>query len=622
MKKILALAMLLYSWKTQAQDHLYVPRDIEAAFQNQTRSKSGLPGSKYWQNTANYNLDIEFNPTNRLLSGVANITYFNNSPDTLKEIVFKLYPNLYQAGAMRVYPIEKEDITDGMKIETMKINQSPQSMKEVSIMGTNMFVPVKGLLPHDSLHFEIHYNYTLNKKSHIRTGAIDDNSFFIAYFFPRIAVYDDIDGWNKIPYLGTYEFYNDFAHFDTHITVPQDYAIWATGDLQNGRDMYRPNILSKLAQAEKSDTTIDVITPDELSKKLVTTDKKEHSFHFIADNVTDFVFALSDHYQWQSSSVMVDSTTKRRTRVDAVFNPSHPSYDHVIGEARNTVNLMSHYLPKWPYPYPHETVFDGLDKMEYPMMVNDVPVTDTLGSFTLTSHEIFHTMFPFYMGINETKYGWMDEGWATVGEWILTEKVFNGAIDTFDVDGYASLAGKEMDLPIMTPTSQMQGIYYEGTTAFAVNSYPKPGLGYLYVRDLLGPELFTKALHHYIATWHGKHPIPYDFFNCMNEGSGQDLNWFWKIWFFESGFSDQAIETVKDSQITIRSKGRKPTPIDLYITYRDQSKEKIHRTIEVWKNGNSSVTIPLHSNKKIEKIVLGNYFDVDIDRSDNIWVNK
>ena len=320
------------------------------------------------------------------------------------------------------------------------------------------------------------------------------------------------------------------------------------------------------------------------------------------------------------SSLVVDPKTKRRTRVDAVFNQDHKDYFEVINYARKTVESMSFVFPKWPYPYPHETVFDGLDQMEYPMMVNDNPEEKVFDAVTLTDHEIFHTMFPFYMGINETKYGWMDEGWATIGEWLISPLIDPTIVDNFGIVPYESIAGKEGDQPIMTLTNQL------GYSSFEPDSYGKPGLGYYYVRDLLGEELFTKALHHYIEQWHGKHPMPYDFFNCMNAASGQNLNWFWKSWFFDHGAPDLAISKVSQQHslytIVITNLGTKPIPIDLTLYYIDGTTDLVHQNINAWRNGNKTFTINHLSHKRIKRMILGTTYDPDINKENNVWESK
>ncbi|MGV3539513.1 MAG: M1 family aminopeptidase, partial [Rufibacter sp.] len=266
------------------------------------------------------------------------------------------------------------------------------------------------------------------------------------------------------------------------------------------------------------------------------------------------------------------------------------------------------------------TVFDGLDQMEYPMMVNDNPVETREDAITLTDHEIFHTMFPFYMGTNETKYGWMDEGWATMGEWIISPLIEPKMVDDYGVQPYSMLAGTEIDLPIATLSTQQSG------TAFFLNSYPKPAFGYLYVKDLLGEELFTKALHHYISNWNGKHPLPWDFFNAMNAGAGRNLNWFWQRWFFDNGVPDLAIAHVQQQngnyQVTVESVGTKPVPVDLVVTYADNSTTTHHKTIAVWETGAKTTQVDFKAAKPVKKLELKHSHVSDVDRTNNLYEVK
>ncbi|MFI5161009.1 MAG: M1 family metallopeptidase [Sphingobacteriales bacterium] len=602
-----------------AQDVLPVPINIKAAYDKGTRNPDGAPGKNYWQNHADYSIKVNFNPVNNNLAGTVAIDYINNSPDTLKQVWFKLYPNLFKKGSIRSMPILPEDITDGVKITKFSADNQQLDSTKYDIEGTNMVLnnPVS---PRQKIHFDITYSYTLNRTSHIRTGQVDTGAFFIAYFFPRVAVYDDIDGWNRNPYRGTEEFYNDFSHFNAEITVPGNYQVWATGNLMNTNKVYTDRYAKRIADAGLSSPVTDIVTEAEMRTGGITKNNPTNTWKFEADNVTDLAFAISDHYIWKATSLVVDPKTGRRTRVDAVFNPEHKDYFDVINYARKTVEAMSYTFPKWPYPYPHETVFDGLDQMEYPMMVNDNPEEKAADGIELTDHEIFHTMFPFYMGINETKYGWMDEGWATIGEWVISPMIDPTLVDNFGVPQYEAVAGKEADQPIITLTTQLSGPSFES------DSYGKPGLGYAYVRDLLGDSLFTKALHYYIEQWHDKHPMPYDFFNCMNVGSGQNLNWFWKSWFFDGGVPDQAVSNVThqkgDYVVAITNVGTKPIPVDLTLSYSDGSTQLVHRTIAVWKNGTKTVTINQRTNKHLQKIILGGPHDPDIDKSNNVWLMK
>ena len=611
--------LFLFAVNLTAQT-LPVAGNNQDAFDKGTRSTDGKPGKNYWQNAAAYTINVSFSPTQRIVAGTEQITYTNNSPDTLKQIWFKLYPNFYKRGVQRDQNIDAADESDGMRIEKMLIDGQEKSTDELRISGTNMSTRVPALLPGKQIKFDISFSYVLNKTSHVRTGMVDDSAAFVAYFFPRIAVYDDVDGWNKIPYTGDAEFYNDFCSFNVQVTVPKDYIVCATGNLLNASDVYNASIVQRIKDAEASDGITKVIDTTDLESGNITAQNATNTWKFKADSVTDFVFATSDHYIWYASSLVVDPASKRRTRVDAVFNPEHADYFNVINHARKTVELMSYNFPAWPYPYPHETVFDGLDQMEYPMMVNDNPLEDNADEIELTDHEIFHTMFPFYMGINETKYGWMDEGWATIGEWLLSPMIDSTiAPDDYGMDAYDDGAGKDFDMPITSLTYQQSG-----ANSF-LNAYAKPGMGYLYMKDMLGDALFTKALHYYIGQWHGKHPIPLDFFNCMNAGSGKNLNWFWQRWFYDGGVPDLAIGSVKQSgkkvTVTVQMKGSKPVPIHLTVFYKDGSTQSLHQTMAVWEKSNTS-SVSFTANQSIQKIVLGDVHDADVDSSNNIWESK
>ncbi len=616
-KKIYSSIALFSLVFVSAQTTIPTPTNIQVTYDKKTRSQTGLPGENYWQNKADYTITVSFDPKTLLLKGSENINYTNNSNDTLKVIEFKLYPNFFKKGSPRLMKVATDNVSDGISIENFMANNEKIDVKKINIDATNMTVRIPALYPKQSINFSVDFSFTLNEGSNFRTGKIDNGAYFLAYFFPRIAVYDDIDGWNKNQYLGTQEFYNDFCDFKMALTVPNDYMVWATGDLLNCNEVYQKTYCERINYAETNDEIKYIISSEDIKNGTITRkEKANNTWQFEAKNVTDIAIALSNHYVWQSSSIEVDRKTKRRTRVDAVYNEIHKDFEFVASDARKTVEAMSFSFPKWPFPYNHETVFDGLDQMEYPMMVNDNPIEDRAESIELTTHEIFHTMFPFYMGTNETKYGWMDEGWATIGEWIITPMIDNRFVDEYGIEPTSRAAGKEIDLPITTLTTQMNG-----ETMF-LNSYPKPAFAYLFIKDMLGDELFFKGLHYYIEKWNGKHPMPNDFFYCMNVGSGTDMNWFWKKWFFGTGILDLGIKSVKGNQITIENKGEKPLPIDLTITFEDGKVEKIHQSIIAWKKGNKTVLISTKSNNKIKRVDLGSTYVPDSNKANNSFEVK
>lgn len=597
---------------------LPIPRNHQRAYAAGTRATTGQPGPNYWQNAAAYKVAVDFDPTTRRVSGTVTIDYANNSPDSLRALLFKLYPNVYQKGAPRDRRLAPTDVGDGVTITRLTIGGQPVDVARLRPDATNLRVAAPRTIgPRSTVRVEVAYYYVLNKESHIRTGEVAPGAAFVAYFFPRIAVYDDVRGWNTAPYTGGPELYNDYGTFEVAITVPRDFVVWATGDLLNADEVLHKKVVKRLREAQTTDAYVTVVSAADAKRRDVTAPNARNTWRFRATDVPDFVFATADHYVWNASSLVVDPATRRRTTCHVAYNPQHKDFEEVIRFTRQTVEAMSYTFPKWPFPYPQITVFDGLDQMEYPMMVNDNPQEDRNDVITLTDHEVFHTMFPFYVGVNETQYGWMDEGWATLGEWIISSLIEPKLQDDYGMAPYNALAGTEADLPIMTPTPSLSD------RSVLLNSYAKPALGYRYVRDLLGEEVFTKALHHYIGAWHGKHPLPLDFFNAMNAGAGQDLNWFWHRWFYEDGVPDLAIAAVETAagraSVQIEARGSKPVPIDLTITFADGTTAQLYRPISVWADGATRVVVPVPGTKAIKAVKLGSLYVADTNPHDNVW---
>ena len=619
--KLLLFILFITSRTVFSQTVLPIPKNIQNAYTRGTRDKSGAPGKSYWQNSADYKIKVSFNPLTRQLTGTVEIDYTNNSPDTLKKIQFKLYPNLFQKQAMRNSFVSPKDLTNGVHIESVHFNDQLQDSTKRTVAGTNMVLRGNKILPHQQVHLDINYAYTLNETSFIRTGQIDTGAFFIAYFFPRIAVYDDIDRWNEYPYLGREEFYNDYCHFRAEITVPGNYQVWATGDLKNADEVYNPKFANLISKASQDNGVIDIITEADLKAGDITKKNKTNTWIFEADNVVDLAFATSNHYVWKASSLVVDPVTKRRTRADAVFNPEHTTYLPVINYARSTVETISYQFPRVPFPYSHITIFDGLDAMEYPMMVNNLPFKAGDETVEFTTHEVFHTIFPFYVGTNETKYSFMDEGWATLTEFMLHSAVTTDpAPFQYDISDLNNNSGSEQDVPVMTLTPQLLG------AARYTDKDLKPAIAYYYLREMLDNELYLKALNYYISQWHGKHPTPYDFFNCMNTGSGMNLNWFWKNWFFEKGVPDLAITKVTHKglkyTVEITNEGTEAVPVHLTVSYKDGSTQSPGSSIACWQKGSKTTLISFIAKGKLQKIVLGGPYDADVNVQNNSWVTN
>jgi len=613
---LLTFITLLVTFDFAKSQQLPVDRNTQMAYSKRTRDLNGLPGKAYWQNKGDYNIDINFEPATRKVAGTVSIEYYNNSPDTLKTLALKLYPNLYKSNTMRNTRVSLSDLGDGMQLSDLKIDGKAIDDKQQLIGGTNMTIKGVRLLPHSKTSLTTKFQYTLNKGSFNRTGQIDEGTFFIAYFFPRITVYDDIDGWNQYAYLGKEEFYNDYGSFTVSITVPGGYHMWATGDQTNRNDVYQQNIIDRITRAELKNDIVAVLTKDDLENGNVFKNPKSNTWKFEAREVTDFAFAVSRNYIWKSSSLVVDSITQRRTRVDAVYNPGHETYAPVINYNRKTVEMISHSFPGIPFPYSHLTIVDGLDAMEYPMMVNNLPFEEPKDIVEFTAHEVFHSIFPFYVGTNETKYSFMDEGWATMTEFMFHSRIAPDVPLNYDMSSVNDFAGLAEDVPVMTPTAQLYG------NARYADKDLKPALALWYVKELLGEKKFAEATRYYIHAWAGKHPTPYDFFSCMNKGANIDLNWYWRKWYFDKAIPDLAISKVSDSKqnyvIRLSNVGGAPVPVHLVIYFANGKKQHVYRNIAVWQKANK-LDLKIIGKSKIVKITLGDSYDADINPGNNFW---
>ncbi len=599
-----------------------LPINFHTAYKNKTRSFDGKPGESYWQNHSDYKIKAELNPKTRILSGEETITYFNNSPDTLKQIVIKLYQDIYGKGNQRDFPINPEALTDGTEIKNISIGGKALKFNNEKLSprreGTNLFIPLdKVLNPKENIDLKIEWSFIIPNQFPIRMGAYDSTSFFVAYWYPQVAVYDDIDGWDTQNYTGHTETYNDFNNYDVEISVPKKFLLWSTGVLQNPEEVYSKSILEKYNSALSSDQIVNVVELTDLENGTITTNNENLCYKIKAESVPDFVFAVSDHYLWDASSLVVDEKTGRRALISAAYNKATKDYSTVADVARKSIKSFSTHLPGVSYPYPVMTVFHGQGGMEFPMMCNDSAVPDVQGTVHLTSHEIFHTYFPFYMGINERKYAWMDEGLATMIPFdFQTENAPGYDPRSRNAKSYSEFAGRDTDIPPMVPSHLLTGASYR--TA----SYRRPGAAFDFLRGFLGDKLFKEALIEFMTRWSGKHPTPYDFFFAFNEVVGEDLSWYWKPWFFENKYPDLSIENVEQKagriKCRINNLGGLPLPVILKARYNDGTEEIIFdKTSSVWKNSGSVIDFNFPTQKKVTKMELGTSQIPDTNPSNN-----
>jgi Peptidase family M1 domain len=604
---------------------LYMPRSVKAAFRKGTRSPDGRPGPAYWQNRGRYNIAITALPPDRTIRGSEQIVYINNSPDTLRNPVIKLFLNIHKPGAPRVGGASPEYLTSGVRIDSLAVNGVATAWECNDNCFTWQRVRLAApLLPHDSVRLAFKWHYDISKESG-REGMLDSTTFFLAYFYPRVAVYDDYNGWDTMNFTDMQEFYSDFNDYDVAITVPANYVVWGTGTLLNPAELLQPKFLQRYTQSFTSDQTINVASRAEMVSKTVTTQSPRNTWRFRATNIPDMTFNLSDHYVWDAASVVVDDATNRRASVQAAYNDTAADFHHMVQFARHGLDWLSHNWPGVPYPFEKTTVVQGQAGMEYPMMVNDESYPDTVFSRFVVEHEIAHSWFPFYMGINETRYAMMDEGWATtfenlIGNADLGKQAASGFFEQFRVNNWAQNPSPLEDLPIVTPADGLSGGPYGD------NAYGKPALGYLALKDMLGDATFGKALHGFMDRWHGKHPIPWDFFNSVNDITGQNLNWYWNSWYFSNNYIDLGIGGVEKAgsgyTVMLNNIGGMPVPVDLEAHYGDGSNEVIHETAAIWAADQRRATVTIPTGKFLQSLGLNGGIWVDADSTNNRWSQR
>ena len=599
---------------------LEMPRTVQKALARGTRSPDGRPGPNYWQNHGRYSMTVKVMPPDRTVSGSERITYANNSPDTLKALVIKLFLNIHKPGAPRNGGASQDYLTSGVHIDSFAVNGQPLAWEESPRFFT--WQPVKlpaPLMPHDSVQLSFDWHYQISLESG-REGMIDSTTYYLAYFYPRVAVYDDYNGWDTMNFTDEQEFYSDFNDYDVTIQAPANYIVWGTGTLANAKEVLQPEALRRLEASFTSDTTIHVATREDWSAGKVTAQQPVNSWHFTAENVPDMAFNVSDHYDWDAASVLVDDAAHRRASVQAAFNDTAADYHHMVQFGRHALGWLSHNWPGVPYPYEKSTVVQGFADMEYPMMVNDASTPDTVFSRFVVEHEMAHTYFPFYMGINETRYGFMDEGWATTFEYLIGQDDLgkDRAIDfykRFRVNGWIHNPSPLVSVPIITPEDALVG------AAYGPNAYVKASLGYLAVKDLLGDAMFRKCLQGFMDRWHGKHPIPWDFFNTFNDISGKNLNWFWRNWYFSNGYIDLAVAGVTKTRsgyaVAIDNIGGMVAPVDLVLHFEDGSTQTVHQTPAIWEANQERASVKIATRKRIQSVSLDGGIFMDADTTNN-----
>lgn len=608
-KKIFTIILAVgFIQLVNAQD-LFIPRNIKNAYTKGTRSLSGAPGPNYWQNSGVYDIHVTLQAATSSITGKESIVYSNNSPDTLKMLAIRFVNNVRK----------QQEPGFGLHIASLKINGEVYDVNSNNWGTVNAVRLKSAMMPHSTATLEIEWDYPLSKQMG-REGQIDSTTFYCAYSYPRVSVYDDYYGWDMVPHTGRQEFYNDFNDYTLSVTAPKNYVVWATGDFLNPDEVLQPDIAGRLKESYTSDKTIQIASFNEMQQGKVTQQNDWNTWKFSTKHITDVCFAASKNYVWDAASVVVDAKTNRRASVQSAYNDTSKDFHSYTNWAHHALKFFSTQWPGVPYPFSKMTTFQGYADMEYPMMINDATTDNLTFAQLVEDHEIAHTYFPFYMGINETRYAFMDEGWATTFEYLIGieengKETADKMYKNFRIRRYINDPSAEEDQPIITMSTQVNGMGYGS------NSYGKASLSYLAVKDLLGDEVFKKALHHYMDNWNGKHPIPWDYFFSMNAGSGQNLDWFWKNWFFSNNYIDLKVTKAETKNnkttVTIQNVGGFAIPFDVVLHTKDGKQISQHFTPAVWSKNDKTITVSINNKSALASVDADGGIFMDYTPGDN-----
>ncbi|EHQ30172.1 M1 family metallopeptidase [Mucilaginibacter paludis] len=607
------------------------------------RASSGQPGAHYWQNRADYQIKAALNetPKDTTVTGEVTISYTNNSPDKLDYLWLQLDQNIFNPSSRgaATTPIsgDRFDVKGftrgGYHIATVTVTYMGKSYTVTPVI-TDARMQVRLAAPlgakGDKIQVKVNYDFSIPYYGADRMGRKkfkDGYVYEIAQWYPRMCVYDDVEGWNTLPYMGLGEFYCEYGDFDYYITAPSNMLVFGSGDLQNPEQVLTPTQLSRLAEARKSDKTVMVVKPEEVAAQAARPVQGTRTWHFKMLNSRDVSWAASKAFIWDAAKVNFPSGRKGIAMsaypVESLGSDVSESWGRSTEYLKNSMEIYSKAY--YEYPWNSAVSVSGVALgMEYPGIIfclDNLKGGNLWGDIT---HEIGHNWFPMIVGSNERKYMWQDEGFNTfINEYASIQFNHGEYADTTSRPARSLMRSLALNKdPLMTPSEAMDlrdyGLYYSKTS-----------LGLNMLRNVvLGHDRFDYAFHTYIKNWALKHPTPYDFFRAMNSASGEDLNWFFKGWFFTTWKLDQAIAGVKYAEagnpskgilITLVNKEKLAMPVDLKIVQSNGKTEMVHLPVEIWQRG-ATWTFKYPSTSAIETITLDPDAQLpDVDLKNNTY---
>lgn len=622
------------------QRELPLPPQVVRARATGTRDPTGRPGPAYWQPWIDYTIQARLDPGTALLTGREVVRFRNDSPDTLRALQLRLDQNLFRPGTPRDATIGEE--TDGMNVTRLVVDGVPaligtstgssrDAVPVATLSGTTRtserVVLAQPLAPGSTVSLEIDWHFRVPRDetgAAIRMGRWADTVYQVAQWYPRIAMYDDLRGWDSASYRGEDEFHNPFARFEVSLDLPAGWLVGATGVLKNPETVLTPTARERLSRLQESDARIRIVGPEERGPGRATAAGNRLVWRFVADTASDFAWGASDRYVWDATRATIPG--RGSIPVHLFYTADHADrFAKADGLARHALELYSAHFT--PYGFPQLTLVDGPEPgMEYPMLAM------THGE-TLV-HEIAHEWWPMTVGTDETRYGFLDEGLASY---------LTGLADA-DLDGrtpfapgsgarYGRTSADEQGQTFLRTDSELHAV---GTT---IQSYGKPTPMLRMLGGIASDSTVWRALGAYAEAWRFRHPSPWDFAAFMSHALDRDLGWFWHGWLYSTASVDGAVEQVErvgdHTRITVRQDGEMPSPVVLAIECADggpvmrvpangvangRTGATITYPVDVWFGGARTFTAELDTGCAVERVTLDPLRRFpDRDASDNIW---
>ncbi|RMA57264.1 M1 family metallopeptidase [Ulvibacter antarcticus] len=598
------------------------------------RTASGKPGPEYWQNSADYKIEATLDDQKQTITGKLSLMYTNNSPEDLDFVWLYLEQNRFTLNSRGTLttPVEGNryngDVDGGYTISNLsaKVNKGVSTKSLINDTRMQVFFdePLQGKGGKATISMD--FVYKIPVKGMDRMGRLDTQNgtiYSIAQWYPRVAVFDDVVGWNVEPYLGAGEFYCDYGNYEYAITVPFDHIVVGSGELVNPEEVLTKTQRDRLNDASKSDKTVFIISPEEVGQKTTRLKNSGSStWRFKMENTRDVAFASSKGFIWDAAKINL--ANGKKSLAQSVY-PIESNGSNAWSRSTEYTKASIEYYSQTYFQYPYPTAINVASEvggMEYPgvSFCSWKSTRDDL--WGVTDHEFGHNWFPMIVGSNERRYAWMDEG-------------FNTFINYYSTNAFNKGEYSSSNRPIRSIIRYLNWEHREGIDVYpdvsgsmnlAYVGYYKPAVGLIVLREyILGPERFDNAFQSYIKTWAYKHPQPNDFFNHMENVAGENLSWYWKGWFYGNKNIDIAVTDVKKEtggySIILTNETDFPMPVLLNVTYADGSSEMIDLPVEIWQKGDQWAHF-LPTSKIIQRVEFDPKKQVpDVNVLNDVWVN-